>query len=523
MTKSKKTKKKSAHAVSAEKKAVKSDQPLNGLKKTIKKIHPATVILCLSVVIYFSITLSCLYQRYIYLEMKEPTDSAAMLQISWSILHGTPFTVSCQENGIPYYPHNFLSGQLMLTLGLFSPLFFFTSSAVPFLIIQALIVSLAAIPLYLLAERVLKSKGLALLITGIYFFNPATFESFEKFGFRVETIFMLAFFAMFYFLEKDNYIWAGVSLLFALLTKHNMIMITFMFGLYCLIFDRKRWRFGVFCLILAVSYYIIGVRMIIYKFHAGGQFGESSSFYWFRDFGTTAREVLVNMLLHPGKILSNISVLEWKHVLRILTPAGFLALGHPIFWVCLPQLVMNALMPDYHSIFAAWHWAVVVPFMFAGIIYSISWLLVKSNQNIYLKSLIFTILALGVVYNFADYNKNVLAADKRYYYKQKNVDTSKIIEQLSIIEPDASVMASGQLLWFFAARDELYISWVKFHDDVDYVVSTLPLGQRGYGNIDQNLMKELPNPNSQYYKKFKVISQTPNLIILKNRNSRLGK
>ncbi len=445
------------------------------------------------------------------------------MQISWSILKGTSFTVSCQENAMSYFPHNFLSGQLWLTLALFSPLFLFTSSGVPFLVIQALIVSLASIPLYFFAERLLKNKGLSLLITVAYFFNPATYEAFEKFGFRIETIFFLAFFSMFYFLEKDNLWAAGISLLFALLTKHNMIMISFMLGLYYLIFDRKRWRFGVLCLILAIGYYIIGVRMVIYKFHAQGQFGQAGSFYWFRSFGNTPQEVLTNMALHPGKILDHISVLEWKHIQRILTPAGFLALVHPIFWVCLPQLVMNAIMPDYHSIYGAWHWAAVVPFLFVGMIYTISWLLVRFNQNLYLKYALFAILGIGVLYNFADYNNKVLAADKTYYYKQKNIDTSKIIEQLSIIEPEASVMASGQLLWFLAARDEIYISWVKFHDDVDYVAAVLPLGQMGYSNIDQNLIKELPDPNSQYYKKFKVVSRTRNLIILKNRNSRLGR
>ncbi len=514
MTKTKKSKKNPSRQVSVKRKVAKRDSPSNKIIKAIKKIDPVVFILGVIILLYFSLTLSCLYQRYIYLEMKEPPDAVTFMQISWLTFNGPLFTVSTLEHVVEHFPYNYLGRQLPLTLTLFSPIFFFTSSGVPFLIIQSLAISLAAIFLYFFAERILKNKWLALFITTAYLFNIATYESFEKFGFRLETMFIPALFAMFYFLEREKYWGAGISLLFALFTKHNMIMIAFMLGLYYLIFDRKRWRFGIFCLVAAVGYYIIGVKVIISKF----QLDETISFKWFADFGKTPKEVLVNMALHPGKIFATISPAELKYFRQIFIPAGFLALLHPIFWVCLPQLIMNAVMPDYHSIYCAWHWAAVIPFLFVGMVYAMKWLLAKFNQQTYLKYILFAILTINLFYDFAYYNKTVLAADKKFYYKRKNIDTKKIIEQLSVIEPDASVMASGQLIWFFAARENVYIARTKFHDEVDYIAVLLPMGQQGMLNIDRYLMKEIPNPDTKYLRNYTVISRSPNLIIYKRKS-----
>lgn len=520
MTKVKKPKEKSKKKLSTQasvsQKSAKQNSYAGKLIAVIKTIHPAVIVFGILILVYFCLTFSSLHQRYIYLEMKEPGDSSAFMQASWTILNGSrpPYSVTIQEHSMPPdRPYNMLGMVLYLTLSLFSPISLFFSSGVPFLVIQALIISLAAIPLYLLAAKALDDKWLALLVAATYLFNTATYESFEKFGFRVETLFIPAFFALFYFMEKEKYVGAGISLLFAVLTKHNMIMISFMLGLYYLIFDRRHWRFGIFCLMVAVGHYLIGVRMVLYKF----QTSQVASFRHFAAFGATPKEALINMILNPGKIFDAISPLEWDYIHRIFYPGGFLAFLHPVFWVCLPQLVMNAVMTKYHSIYCAWHWAAVVPFIFVGIVYTIRWIINKFPQIPYLKYVFFAILISSLYYNLGDYDKTVLAADKTFYLNNENVDTSKIIDRLSIIEPDASVMVSAQLLWFFANRNYVYVARKQFHTDVDYIVILLPMGHPNYLNMDRYLLEEAGKKDSIYFKQFKLVVKDPNLIILKNK------
>ena len=94
-------------------------QPIGVTQKFLKysHIYIFLAILC----IHFSITYLLLYERYVLFEMFEATDSAAYMQVSWSIFNGTPFTTSIQDMWVSHSPHNFLGDQLMFTLSLFSP------------------------------------------------------------------------------------------------------------------------------------------------------------------------------------------------------------------------------------------------------------------------------------------------------------------------------------------------------------------------------------------------------------------
>lgn len=468
------------------------------------------------ILVHFLITYHTLYARYIFFEMREPTDSATYMQVSWSIIYGSPFTISIQENLIGYFPYNFLGDQLMLTLSLFSPFLLFTSSGLIFLVIQPLIISLGSVFLYKFACSKLKNSWLPLLIITCYLFNPATFLSFQYFGFRVETLFIPCIFAMFFFIEKNNYLSASISLLLVLLTKHNAIAISFMLGLYFFVFHRKQWRFGLFCLVATVVYYIVGIEVIMSHF----QENQVAHFKHFAQFGSTPVEAVVNMIRSPDKIFSLISQQEMAHIGLILFPAGFLSLFSPVFWISSPQLVMNAVLPDYHSIFCGWHWALVVPFIFVGMISTIHWILNKSRNNQYVKYLIATLLIIGLFVHLTEFNKLVLEEEDKFYFKQNNTNTSKIIDLLSVIEADASVMVSGQLLWFFFDRDQVYTSRVKFHDDVDYVAILLPIGMPHYRNIDRYLIEEVQEEaqiGNSRFRKFDVIVRDRNLIILKHK------
>ena len=84
--------------------------------------NPYLCVLLFVLVLHFALTFTALYNRYVSFEMWEPVDSSAYMQISWSIVHGSPFTTSIQERWVSYAQHNFLGDQLIFTLSLFSPL-----------------------------------------------------------------------------------------------------------------------------------------------------------------------------------------------------------------------------------------------------------------------------------------------------------------------------------------------------------------------------------------------------------------
>jgi len=473
-------------------------------------------ILALILLFHSLITYYNLYTRYIYFEMREPTDSAAYMQVAWSIVFGTPFTISVQENWISVFPHNFLGDQLMFTLMLFSPFLWITSSGLIFLVFQTLIITIGGFLLYLFARIKLNDSLIPLLLTTAFLFNTATFSSFAFFGFRGETLFIPLIFGMFIFIEKNRPIFAAFFLLLILLTKHNAIVISFLLGLYFLLFDREKWRFGIFCLIAASAYYLVGVELIMSNFQENPQ----AHFKHFKKFGNSPLEALWNIALNPMKILSMISNNEIVYIGLIFFPAAFLSLFHPVFWISLPQIIMILTLSDYGSISCGWHWALVVPFIFIGMVYSFRFIFNSISKSPFPKYLITTLLIIGIFIHFTSFKINILEAKEDYYFKKNKINTNRIISPLKLIDPDASVMVSGQLLWFFFNREHVFNSRVKFHEDVEYIAILLPIGHPHYQNIDKHIIleinKELKNRESKF-KSFDLIGRDKNLIVFKKK------
>jgi uncharacterized membrane protein len=446
--------------------------------------------------------------------MKEPTDSAAYMQVAWSFLHWPPYTVTMQENLIHHFPLNFLGDQLMWTLALFSPLYLLPSPPVMFLITQVLIICTGAILLYRITSRRLSDPLLALLIATCYLFNPATFLSFADFGFRAETLFIPLTFAIFLFVEKGRPLCAGLALTAFLLTKHNAIPVAVLLGLYFMVFHREQRRFGLFCILAAAAYYVIGVDFVMSHL----QENPTAHFKHFARFGNTPGAALMNMAAHPGQIVAMISAAKLNYFIRIVFPAGFLALLSPSFWICSSELLINAVLPEYHSIFCGWHWSLVVPFIFLGMVATMHWILKKSGSPPYLKYLFASILVFQLVLNISDIGGKILNDPENFYFREKNIDTQKLTEHLSSIDPSASVMASSQLLWFFSDRRHIYNARVKFHDEVDYIAILWPMNISDYGNIDKFLLEELQrDPAESKLNQFVVTVRDPNLVLLKHK------
>lgn len=480
----------------------------------IKNSH--LIIFLTILTIHFFITYSILYKQYIFFEMLEPTDSATYMQVAWSVFHGTPFTTSIQDRWISYSPHNFLGDQLIFTLSLFSPFLYFTTSGLLFIFLQTAIISFGALFLYQYANIKLKNRWVPLLIVSCFLFNPATYLSFQHFGFRVETLFIPFLFAVFYFVEKKRYIFAALFLFLTLLTKHNTIPIVFTLGFYYILINRINWRFGLFCILLSLVYYLVGVEFIMAHF----QQKPTAHFKHFAQFGSSPLQAFGNLIFNPSRIISMVSRQEISHMLTIMFPAGILAIINPIFWISAFQLLIIAVMTDYHSIFCGWHWALVVPFIFLGITSTISWIIDKAPKSRVTTYSIVILLSIGLLFHLSMFDQQIIKSKNKFYFESKDVDVKKISDSLTMIENNASVMVSGKLLWHLYNRERIYTSRIKFHDAVDYIAVLAPLESPHYRNIDKHLVEEFKKKirkRGSKFDKFDLIFKDGNLLIYKNK------
>ncbi|MEN6439284.1 MAG: DUF2079 domain-containing protein [Syntrophobacter sp.] len=484
---------------------------------TISSAHADAIMIFLGLC-YFAVTFYSLYLRYIYFEMKEPTDSAAYMQVAWSIFHWPPYTMSVQENLISYFPFNFLGDQLMWTLALFAPLCLLPFPGIMFLFAQALIICAGAFLLYRFSAEKLDNRLLALLLATCFLFNPATLLSFWDFGFRAETLFIPLTFLIFYLLHRDRPFWACMVLTLFLLTKHNSILVAIPLGFYFIFWDTKYRRFGVFCILASMVYYVVGLKVVM----ANLQENPVASFKHFAKFGDTPWQAILNIFTHPGDIWQGVSPFTVDYIKRIFLPAGLLAIFSPVFWMASSELLINAVLPAYHSVYCGWHWTLVIPFAFLGMTYTMCWVL-KTKWQGYLKCLFVVLLLVQIGLNVRSFTKRVTEDINHFFYKTTHVDTSEIMDKLALIEPEASVMTSGRLLWYFFDRKNVYNSRVKFHDEVDYIAILLPLLNLGENEIDKYILREFSSQlltGDSSFNGFDLVVKDTNLWIFRNKRIR---
>jgi uncharacterized membrane protein len=136
---------------------------------------------------------------------------------------------SCSFFGIHFSPILFLV----------VPIYAIYQSTETLLILQALVLALAAVPLYKLALYESKSVKQALAFSSIYLVYPPT-ASMMTFDFHVQAFLPLFFFSAFYCLRKGEWTKYFVFTVLALMVDEIVPLIVIFFGFYGLWINRKR-------------------------------------------------------------------------------------------------------------------------------------------------------------------------------------------------------------------------------------------------------------------------------------------
>lgn len=97
-----------------------------------------------------------------------------------------------------------------------------------------------------------------------------------------------------------------------------------------------------------------------------------------------------------------------------------------------------------------------------------------------------------------------------------------------MIDPEASVMVNGRLLWCYFDRKHVCSSRVKFHDEVDHIAILMPPAFKREGaEIDRFLLQELKaqfETRNSEFRAFDLIVEDTNLWIFRdNRMARDAK
>jgi uncharacterized membrane protein len=232
----------------------------------------------------------------------------------WNTVHGD-FFYSSIEGGSHLGVHTSFIMLIMV------PFYAVAPSTETVLVIQALVLGLAAWPLFLLARKMLDHSGQALAIALIWLAHPAVgganFYDFHAVAFAPVLLFTAAFF---WWDERWLPFWVAVALLLSV--KEEMAILVLLLGLATVVGGRR--AHGAALIAVGVAAYVVLQHVVIPHFA-----GDQHSYAWYyTDMipgGEGPRGLLVTALLNPvftlGHALTQPKIL---FVLQLFAPLALL-------------------------------------------------------------------------------------------------------------------------------------------------------------------------------------------------------
>lgn len=376
-------------------------------------------------------------------------DLGNMSQTIWNTTQGRIFELT-NPNGTEIVSRLAFHADYFLIL--LTPFYMLWQDPRIILIIQAVIVAVGAIFIYLLSKYILKDKTISAVLALLYLLNPALQRAtiYDFHSVVPATTFILA---AFYFMLQKKYRWFLLFSLLAAITKEQIWFLLGLFGLYIAIIQKK-YLFG--ALIASISFMSFYLHLWHIIPNAAGDTHFAVSYY--SEDSTSPTDIIKNIFFSPIESFQIITNKEGlRYYLQLLGPLGFLSLAAPLYLVFAgPDLAINIFSqkPELHTIYYQYT-AVITPFLFIATIYGI-----KNIRKLFpfiSLSLLGVYLALSGLYFAYIYGPLPGAKDANiavFTRPQKNKEI--IMEKIGKIPQHAEVAATNNLGPQLSHRRYLY-------------------------------------------------------------------
>lgn len=285
-------------------------------------------------------------------------------QVLWNTMHGRIAEVSPFGGTRSYFGIDIILVELLLT-----PFYALYPHTETMLIIQALLASTGAIPLFLLARDRTDQSTYGLLAALLYFASlPVQYAILYEF--QIRTIGTVLFLWAFLFFERKQFWLFLLAGVFAIWTRSEGGFALAAIGVYALI-HRRAWYWAVIPGVVGVGWVLLCLRVLIPAFRDEHDFLYSLIYAWM---GNSPTAILHTLLFRQGYIAEH--VLTWDklgYMLELFTPLLFLPLLRPdILLIAAPSLLINLLSLDRIHWSIRYHYqAFVVPFLLIATVYAV--------------------------------------------------------------------------------------------------------------------------------------------------------
>lgn len=435
-------------------------------------------------------------------------DLASYIQPIYQTLKGN--FLYCSHEGKIY-----LGVHTSFSLLLFVPFYFIYPSPYLILFLQSVILATGAIPVYLIAKEKLKNNTLSLIFSFLYLIYPPL-HYINLYDFHPDILVIPSFLFAFYFMQKQDYFKMCIFLLIAFLTKEQMSLITFIFGIYILIFHKK-YILGSMISLVSLVWFFTSVFYII-PYFAGGVYQHFSGYNYL---GETFSDKIKTIFTQPIFLAKNLlTPVKIGYIILIFLPLCFLSFLSLYILFSFPTFAINLLSNtiQHNSIFFQYT-ASIIPFLFISAIHGFQKIKIK-NFSIFLLS-----LSLFFSYYFGPSPISKTFWDKNYklgefktlnFYKSVYIPTSRtniLKEAIKKIPENASCSAQTQVCPHLINREKLYM-FPNIPEDTNYIVidkkgNIWPMThKKEYEDYVKKLLAD---------KRYNVIFERDGVIVLKRK------
>lgn len=299
--------------------------------------------------------------------------------IVWNMLHGSPLFKASPFTG----PTGGVAGWHAAYFGfLIAPLYAFRQNAETLLIIQAVLLGGAAIPLYLVARRTLPAWT-ACFVGILYVFYPPLHGS-NLYDFHYPPLAPFFLWFTLYFVESRRNVLAAIFLLITCSVREDISAGLIIVGGYLILMNRRP-RAGVVVALAGATYFVV-MKGVIMPLQFSGQ---ESFLYQYQGlvppgehtFGGVLKTVFGNPIFTLSTLLDRE---KYIYLLEIFLPLAFLPLRRPIgLLFCVPGFFFTLLSTGYRPLYQisfqyTAHWTA---YLFIALIANLGWMERKSRDG----------------------------------------------------------------------------------------------------------------------------------------------
>lgn len=346
-----------------------------------------------------------------------------------------------------------------------APLYWIFPNVKVILFIQSFIVALGAIPVFLLAKKVIKSDLAGLVFSLSYLLYPAL-ERANIYEFHSITMAPTFLLFAFYFAYIKKYGWFFLFSFLASSTKEEIPLAILAIGLY-IIFKNKDKLVGLITVFLSLLWFVLAIWIVIPYFRAGAHhFGVS----YFSEFGESPEKIILGFIKQPAKVFTTVfSYGRLDYLNQLLLPVGFLSLFSPLLLLfSWSDLSINILsnVSVMQSIYYQYT-SGITPFIFISSIFGFSFIIKKFNRIKTFLTFYFLLSTLLGAYFFGplpfsfkpDFNP----------IKHLNSNSNNVLSFAKKIPTNSSVSVTHNITPHFTHRENVYSFPVKFNE-ADYSI-----------------------------------------------------